>query len=64
MTTATTAPAGSALAEPVPAPVVQLPVAAPEYRFFSATVARVELLSPSFLRLTFAGPELTGFGGR
>jgi NADPH-dependent ferric siderophore reductase len=62
MTTATTGPAVGALAEPVPAPTGQLPVAAPEYRFFSATVARVQRLSPSFLRLTFAGPELTGFG--
>jgi NADPH-dependent ferric siderophore reductase len=67
MTTATTERVAAALAEPLPAEsaplvVVQQPVAAPEYRFFSATVARVERLSPSFLRLTFAGPELTGFG--
>ena len=39
-----------------------VPPAAPEYRFFSAEVARVQRLSPSFLRLTLAGPELTGFG--
>jgi NADPH-dependent ferric siderophore reductase len=67
MTTATTARSGTALAEPVaPAEsrpvVVPQPVTAPEYRFFSATVARVQRLSPCFLRLTFAGPELTGFG--
>jgi NADPH-dependent ferric siderophore reductase len=59
MTTATTEGPGTGLAEPV---VPEQSVAAPEYRFFSATVARVQRLSPSFLRLTFAGPELTGFG--
>ena len=32
------------------------------FRFFLTEVRRVERLSPSFLRLTFAGPELTGFG--
>jgi NADPH-dependent ferric siderophore reductase len=62
MTTATTERAGT-LDESAAAPVVlQQPVAAPEYRFFSATVLRVQRLSPSFLRLTFAGPDLTGFG--
>jgi NADPH-dependent ferric siderophore reductase len=63
MTTATTARAGTAPAEPAggPPPVVFQPTA-PGYRFFSATVARVQRLSPSFLRLTLAGPELTGFG--
>jgi NADPH-dependent ferric siderophore reductase len=50
MTTATTERAASALA------------ATPVYRFFSATVARAERLSPSFLRLTLAGPELRSFG--
>jgi len=69
MTTAVTGRTGTALAEraaehvaEAPAVVVQQPVAAPEYRFFAATVARVERLSPSFLRLTLAGAELTGFG--
>jgi NADPH-dependent ferric siderophore reductase len=52
MTTATTARPAPPLVEP----------AAPSYRFFSARVARVQRLSPSFLRLTVAGPELTGFG--
>src|SRR3954471_3163014 len=52
MTTATTERPSVPAAEPV----------APEYRFFTATVARVQRLSPSFLRLTLAGPELTGFG--
>ena len=52
MTTATTARPAPPLVEP----------AAPSYRFFSARVTRVQRLSPSFLRLTFAGPELTGFG--
>jgi len=59
MTTAIQARSGSALAEQV---VFQQPVAVPEYRFFSAAVARVQRLSPTFLRLTLAGPELTGFG--
>jgi len=65
MTTATTERAGTAIdaapgtAEPA---VVQQPVAAPEYRFFAVTVARVQRLSPSFLRLTLSGPDLTGFG--
>ncbi|HEV7871884.1 MAG TPA: siderophore-interacting protein [Modestobacter sp.] len=57
--TVTTARAARAVAEPE---VPQQPVTAPEYRFFSATVASLQRLSPSFLRLTFAGPELTGFG--
>jgi NADPH-dependent ferric siderophore reductase len=52
MTTATTARPATPVVEP----------AAPSYRFFSATVAGVQRLSPSFLRLTVAGPELTGFG--
>ncbi|MCZ2818590.1 siderophore-interacting protein [Modestobacter sp. VKM Ac-2984] len=42
--------------------MVQQPVTAPEYRFFAVTVQRVERLSPSFLRITLTGPELTGFG--
>src|SRR3954471_11823642 len=66
MTTAIPARSGPALAEPEQAPaepvVVQPSVAVPEYRFFSAAVARVQRLSPTFLRLTLAGPELTGFG--
>jgi NADPH-dependent ferric siderophore reductase len=63
MTTLSPARSGTALAEPLAEPVVyQQPMAAPEYRFFSATVARVQRLSPTFLRLTLAGPELTGFG--
>jgi NADPH-dependent ferric siderophore reductase len=37
-------------------------VSAPEWAFFEATVASVRRLGPSFLRLTLAGPELTGFG--
>jgi NADPH-dependent ferric siderophore reductase len=58
------APAGAGLAEAAPAEplVVRQPSAAPEYRFFPAVVARTERLSPSFRRLTLAGPELTGFG--
>ena len=52
MTTATTERPATPGVEP----------AAPSYRFFSATVAGVQRLSPSFLRLTVAGPELTGFG--
>ncbi|WP_299957332.1 siderophore-interacting protein [uncultured Modestobacter sp.] len=64
MTTAVTARAGTAVLEDVaePQPVVQQPVAAPDYRFFRTTVARVQRISPSFLRLTLSGPELTGFG--
>jgi NADPH-dependent ferric siderophore reductase len=63
MTTATTARAGTTLAEPADGlPLVVFQPPAPEYRFFSATVAGVQRLSPSFLRLTLAGPELTGFG--
>jgi NADPH-dependent ferric siderophore reductase len=57
--------AGTALSPDVPVTrpaVVQEPAAAPGYRFFAAAVARVQRLSPSFLRLTLAGPELTGFG--
>ncbi|MGY1856896.1 siderophore-interacting protein [Modestobacter sp. SYSU DS0290] len=38
------------------------PAAAPEYRFFAVRVARVQRISPTFRRLTLAGPELTGFG--
>lgn len=34
----------------------------PVYRFFRATLARSERLSPSFLRLTFTGPDLDTFG--
>jgi NADPH-dependent ferric siderophore reductase len=59
MTTVTTARAGTALAQPG---AERQSVAAPEYRFFSAAVARVQRLSPSFVRLTLAGPELTRFG--
>src|SRR3712207_1536041 len=59
MTTATPARSGTTLAEPVTS---QRPVATPEYRFFSATVSQVQRLSPTFLRLTLAGPELAGFG--
>jgi len=61
MTTAITERAGTAI-DALPAPVVQQPVAAPEYRFFAVSVARVERLSPSFLRLTLTGPDLSGFG--
>ncbi|WP_369139016.1 siderophore-interacting protein [Modestobacter versicolor] len=59
MTTATTDRVSTATAEPAP---VRQPAGAPEFRFFSGTVARVQRLSPNFLRLTFAGPEFTGFG--
>ncbi|MGY1843752.1 siderophore-interacting protein [Modestobacter sp. SYSU DS0875] len=38
------------------------PAAAPEYRFFPVRVARVQRISPTFLRLTLAGSALTGFG--
>ncbi|BDZ44260.1 siderophore-interacting protein [Naasia aerilata] len=34
----------------------------PAYRPFRARVQRVERLSPSFVRITFTGPELSGFG--
>ena len=34
----------------------------PVYRFFRTTLARSERLSPSFLRVTFTGPDLDGFG--
>ncbi|SDP14878.1 NADPH-dependent ferric siderophore reductase, contains FAD-binding and SIP domains [Klenkia soli] len=34
----------------------------PVYRFFRTTLARSERLSPSFLRLTFTGPDLDRFG--
>ena len=60
-TTVATDRTGTVLAEPEPL-VVHQPVSAPEYRFFAARVARVQRLSPSFLRLTLAGDELTGFG--
>ncbi|WP_164700270.1 siderophore-interacting protein [Modestobacter sp. KNN46-3] len=64
MTTAVTGRAGTAVLENLtePQPAVPQPVAAPSYRFFSATVGRVQRLSPTFLRLTLRGPELTGFG--
>ncbi|OMQ14441.1 NADPH-dependent ferric siderophore reductase, partial [Modestobacter sp. VKM Ac-2676] len=45
-----------------PARAAQAPAVAPEYRFFSVRVARVQRISPTFLRLTLAGPDLTGFG--
>lgn len=38
------------------------PASTPAYRFFAVTVARTQRLGPSFLRLTLAGPDLTGFG--
>ncbi|WP_369131162.1 siderophore-interacting protein [Modestobacter roseus] len=44
------------------APAAAAPATAPGYRFFSVRVARVQRLSPTFLRLTFAGPDLAGFG--
>jgi len=69
MTTATTDRPGTAHVGAAPAPVRQTAplvakraAAAPGYRFFTAAVARVRRLSPSFLRLTLSGPELTGFG--
>lgn len=34
----------------------------PAYRVFSVTVARVQRLSPSFVRITFTGPDLHAFG--
>jgi NADPH-dependent ferric siderophore reductase len=34
----------------------------PAYRTFPARVSRAVRLSPSFLRVTFTGPELAGFG--
>ncbi|QNG35486.1 siderophore-interacting protein [Geodermatophilaceae bacterium NBWT11] len=34
----------------------------PVYRFFTASVARTERLSPSFLRVTLTGPEMADFG--
>ncbi|MGY1623748.1 siderophore-interacting protein [Geodermatophilus sp. SYSU D00965] len=37
-------------------------VTAPGWAFFEASVASVRRLGPSFLRLTLAGPQLTGFG--
>src|SRR4051794_23652905 len=37
-------------------------VTAPAYRFFRTRVLRSVRLSPSFVRLTLGGPELTGFG--
>jgi NADPH-dependent ferric siderophore reductase len=38
------------------------PARTPTYRFFAVTVARTQRLSPSFLRITLAGRDLTGFG--
>ncbi|SFK41521.1 siderophore-interacting protein [Geodermatophilus ruber] len=35
---------------------------APEWAFFDVSVAAVQRLSPSFVRLTLTGPELAGFG--
>ncbi|MGY1705210.1 siderophore-interacting protein [Geodermatophilus sp. SYSU D00697] len=37
-------------------------VTAPGWAFFQASVAAVRRLGPSFVRLTLAGPDLTGFG--
>ncbi|MFW3172111.1 siderophore-interacting protein [Geodermatophilus sp. CPCC 206100] len=37
-------------------------VTAPEWQFFDATVAGVRRLGPSFVRITFTGPGLAGFG--
>lgn len=34
----------------------------PAYRAFAVTVGRVQRLSPSFVRLTFVGPDLAHFG--
>jgi NADPH-dependent ferric siderophore reductase len=62
VTTAATGRAGTALAEPELQAVAPAPVAAPGYRFFAVTVARVQRISPSFLRLTLTGPELARFG--
>ena len=61
MTTEVTARAGTAVLADVaePQPVVQQPGAAPDYRFFRTTVARVQRISPSFLRLTFTAPPET-----
>jgi NADPH-dependent ferric siderophore reductase len=57
---------GTAVAERglrvVQEPIAPAPVAAPGYRFFPVTVARVQRLSPSFLRLTLTGAELARFG--
>jgi NADPH-dependent ferric siderophore reductase len=62
MTSATSAlEQGSAPASDSTSAVVAEP-AAPGYRFFAVTVARTQQLSPSFRRLTLAGPALTGFG--
>ena len=61
MTTAVTARPGTVLTERRPRALPQ-PVAAPGYRFSDVTVARVQRLSPSFLRLTLTGPQLTRFG--
>ncbi len=60
MTTATSAPADSGALTSAEDDMTG--PAAPGYRFFAATVARTERLGPSFLRLTLAGPALTGFG--
>ena len=35
---------------------------APQYRAYFATVVRSERISPSFVRITFTGPDLAGFG--
>jgi NADPH-dependent ferric siderophore reductase len=48
--------------EPAPLRVAQPAVATPDYRFFPVTVLGVQRLSPSFVRLTFTGPSLRGFG--
>jgi NADPH-dependent ferric siderophore reductase len=62
VTTAAAGRAGTSLAEPELQAVAPAPVAAPGYRFFAVTVARVQRISPSFLRLTLTGPELARFG--
>jgi NADPH-dependent ferric siderophore reductase len=66
MTTAATAPVlGDPAARVAPVPrarTARQSAAAPEYRFFDVTVARTQRLSPSFVRLTLAGPALAGFG--
>src|SRR3954469_22580037 len=66
MSTALTRPTGArnivADIDPAPLRVAQPPVPTPDYRFFPVTVLGVQRLSPSFLRLTFTGPALRGFG--
>ncbi len=39
-----------------------MPTEAPQYRAYFATVVRSARISPSFVRITFTGPDLAGFG--